>query len=146
VDARKIGAVVRREFIERVRTKWFIISTVLGPIFLLGITILPAVLATRGGGARIAVVDEEGGGFAARLIAQLGTDTRFSVSVVPSPSDAKPVLDSLTREVQAKRLDGFLEVSPTAVEAGRFEYRGRNVAAIRDMELLKIAVRQAVTV
>lgn len=146
MDARKIAAVVRREFVERVRTKWFIISTVLGPIFLLGITILPAVLATRGGGSRIAVVDQGSGGFANRLIAQLGTDTRFSVSVVPAPADAKPIMDSLTREVQAKRLDGFLEVSPTAVEAGRFEYRGRNVAAIRDMELLKIAVRQAVTV
>ena len=29
MDARKIGAVVRREFVERVRTKWFIISTML---------------------------------------------------------------------------------------------------------------------
>src|SRR5512135_22692 len=146
MDARKVAAVVRREFVERVRTKWFIISTVLGPIFLVGVTILPAVLATRGGGARIALVDEGSGGFASRLLGQLTADGRFSVSVVTAAAAPATVTDSLTREVQAKRLDGFLEVSPAALESGRFEYRGRNVASIRDMELIRGAVRQAVTV
>ncbi len=146
MDARKVAAVVRREFVERVRTKWFIISTVLGPVFLIGITILPAVLATRGGGARVALVDEGSGGFASRLQAQLATDGRFSVSVIAPAAAPAAVADSLTREVQAKRLDGYLEVSPAALESGRFEYRGRNVASIRDMELLRAAVRQAVTV
>jgi len=146
MDVRKVAAVVRREFVERVRTKWFIISTVLGPIFLIGITILPAVLATRGGGARVALVDEGSGGFANRLLAQLQSDGRFAASVVASASAPAALTDSLTREVQAKRLDGFLEVTPAALESGRFEYRGRNVASIRDMELLKAAVRQAVTV
>lgn len=146
MDARKVAAVVRREFVERVRTKWFIISTVLGPIFLLGITILPAVLATRGGGTRVALVDEGSGGFASRLLAQLSTDGRFSVSVVPAASLPAPLLDSLTREVQAKRLDGFLEVNPAALESGRFEYRGRNVASIRDMAMLQTSLRQAVTI
>jgi len=146
VDVRKIAAVVRREFIERVRTKWFIISTVLGPIFLIGITVLPAVLATRGGGARIAVVDDRSGGFASRLLAQLGAGNRFSVSVVRSAAGSgQTAIDSLTREVQAKRLDGFVAVSPAAIESGQFEYRGRNVASIRDMALLEGTLRQAVT-
>jgi ABC-2 type transport system permease protein len=146
VDVRKIAAVVRREFIERVRTKWFIISTVLGPIFLIGITVLPAVLATRGGGARIAVVDDESGGFASRLLAQLGAGNRFSVSVVRSAAGSgEAAIDSLTREVQAKRLDGFVQVSLAAIESGQFEYRGRNVASIRDMALLEGSLRQAVT-
>jgi ABC-2 type transport system permease protein len=145
MDVRKVAAVVRREFVERVRTKWFIISTVLGPVFLIGVTILPAMLATRGGGARIAVVDAGSGGFASRLLAQLGTDGRFSVSVVAAGAGGPAVLDSLTREVQAKRLDGFLEVSPAAVESGRFEYQGRNVASIRDMGMLQQSLRQAVT-
>ncbi len=146
MDARKIAAVVRREFVERVRTKWFIISTVLGPIFLIGITILPAVLATRGGGARVVVVDEASGGFASRLLAQLGSDGRFSVSVVAAPAGGGGVVDSLTKEVQGKRVDGFLEVGPAAIESGKFEYRGRNVASIRDMAMLQQSLRQAVTI
>ena len=146
MDVRKIAAVVRREFVERVRTKWFIISTVLGPIFLVGVIVLPVVLGTRGGGARIAVVDAESGGFAGRLLAQLGTNSRFSVTVVAASGTGVAEVDSLTREVQAKRLDGFLAVSPAAVESGKFEYQGRNVASIPDMQTLQAALRQAVTV
>ena len=93
----------------------------------------------------MAVVDEGSGGFAGRLVAQLGTGGRFSVSVVPAEGGPS-VLDSLTREVQGKRLDGFLEVSPAAIETGQFEYRGRNVASIRDMQMLQTSLREAVTV
>jgi ABC-2 type transport system permease protein len=52
----------------------------------------------------------------------------------------------LTAEVQAHRLDGFLAVSGATLEAGIVEYRGRNVASIRDMALLEDGVRQALLV
>ena len=32
-NGRKLAAVVRREFLERVRTRWFLVSTLLGPVF-----------------------------------------------------------------------------------------------------------------
>jgi len=31
----KVWAVIRREFVERVRSRWFVISTVLGPVFMI---------------------------------------------------------------------------------------------------------------
>ena len=146
MNAHKVAAVVRREFIERVRNKWFIISTVLGPIFLLGITILPAVLAARGSGSHIAVVDEGTGSFAGRLATQLGSGGRYEVSVVPADGGrSAAVADSLTREVQAKLLDGYLIASTATIESGQFEYRGRNVASIQNMAILEGALRQAVT-
>ena len=146
MDVRKIAAVVRREFVERVRTKWFIISTVLGPVFLIGITVLPAVLATRGSGSSIAVVDAGTGGFARRLATQLGTGGRFQATVVTtSAGGAEAAADSLTRLVQAKQLDGYLTVSPQAIESGQFEYRGRNVASITNMAVFETSLRQAVT-
>ena len=146
MDVRKVAAVVRREFVERVRTKWFIISTVLGPVFLIGITVLPAVLATQGTGSTVAVVDDGTGSFATRLATQLGTGNRFQASVVAtSDVNAQATLDSLTRLVQAKRLDGYLTVSPATIESGQFEYRGRNVASITNMAVLEGALRQAVT-
>ncbi len=146
MNAHKVAAVVRREFIERVRNKWFIISTVLGPVFLLGITILPAVLAARGSGSRIAVVDEGTGPFASRLATQLGAGGRYEVSVVRADSGRRAAAaDSLTREVQAKLLDGYLTVSAATIESGQFEYRGRNVASIQNMAILEGALRQAVT-
>ena len=43
----KVFAVIRREFIERVRTRAFLIATLLGPLFFIGISVLPALLLRR---------------------------------------------------------------------------------------------------
>ena len=54
----KIWVVIRREFLERVRNKWFIISTVLGPVLLGLLMFLPAFLLTRSAGTtEVVVVD-----------------------------------------------------------------------------------------
>ena len=39
----KLLAVIKREYLERVRTKWFIITTVFGPVFFLGISVVPGL-------------------------------------------------------------------------------------------------------
>ena len=142
----KVWAVIRREFVERVRTKWFLISTILGPIFMIVVTVLPAVLAGTGGGARhIGLLDEGSGSLANRLVTQLETGNQFRVErVTTSESGAGAALQELTERVQSKSLDGFLVVSGAALESGKFEYRGRNVSSIRDNTLLQAAVRQAV--
>jgi ABC-2 type transport system permease protein len=57
----RINAIIRREYLERVRTKAFWISTLLVPIFLGAVMIIPAWLASRGGGTfTIAVLDFTG--------------------------------------------------------------------------------------
>ena len=57
----RIFAVIRREYLERVKTKAFWISTLLVPIFLGAVMIIPAWLASRGGGTfTIAVLDLTG--------------------------------------------------------------------------------------
>ena len=143
---RKIWAVVRREFLERVRTKWFIVSTVLGPIFMIGITVLPAVLASRSGAAQRVVVVEEGeGALGQRLITQLSSGGRFTASLVRvRPGEAARVVDSLTAQVQQKLLDGYVIVTSATVESGIAEYRGRNVSSLRDMALIEGILRQVV--
>ena len=55
---KKTIAVIRREFVERVRTKAFIIGTVLGPVFFGAMAIIPGLLLSRGSvGQRVVVVD-----------------------------------------------------------------------------------------
>ena len=43
----KLWAIVKREYLERVRTRWFIFATVFGPIFFGAMIIVPAVMAKR---------------------------------------------------------------------------------------------------
>src|SRR5258708_19096288 len=59
---RKFLAVVKREYVQRVRTKFFIVATVLGPLFMAGFTILPAMMfgMKSGGPTRLAIVDQTG--------------------------------------------------------------------------------------
>jgi ABC-2 type transport system permease protein len=59
----KFLAVVKREYLVKVRTKLFVIMTILGPILLLVFTVLPGLLFSikAGGDTRIAVVDQTEG-------------------------------------------------------------------------------------
>ena len=43
----KLWAIIKREYLERVRSKWFLIATFFGPIFFGAIIIVPAWLASR---------------------------------------------------------------------------------------------------
>lgn len=56
----KFLAVVKREYLTRVRTKMFIVATVLGPIMILVFTIVPALIFSlkAGGATRLAIVDQ----------------------------------------------------------------------------------------
>jgi len=59
---RKFLAVVKREYIQRVRTKFFVVATVLGPVLMAGFTLVPALMLSTnlGGPTRLAVVDQTG--------------------------------------------------------------------------------------
>ncbi|MDT4955952.1 MAG: type transport system permease protein [Acidobacteriota bacterium] len=58
----KFLAIVKREYLTRVRTKMFIVATVLGPVMILVFTIVPALIFNikTGGPTRLAIVDESG--------------------------------------------------------------------------------------
>ncbi len=59
---KKFLAVVKREYIQRVRTKFFVVATILGPVIMASFVVLPMLLASirTGGPTRLAVVDESG--------------------------------------------------------------------------------------
>lgn len=140
---RKVFAVIRREFVERVRTRWFWIGTILGPLLMAGLIGLQILLAGRSAGERrIAVVDATTTRFGQQLAAQLGAAIeRFRVTRLPA---ADGVPDSLLGEVEAKRLDGFLLISDSTLEFGAAEYRGSNVSSVADMEQLENTLRRLV--
>ncbi len=60
---RKLLAVIRREYVQRVRTKFFIVMTILGPLMLFVFTIVPGILIgfKAGGDTRLAIIDQTEG-------------------------------------------------------------------------------------
>jgi ABC-2 type transport system permease protein len=59
---RKFVAVVKREYVQRVRTKFFVVATILGPVLMAAFTIVPALMfgIKAGGPTRLAIVDQTG--------------------------------------------------------------------------------------
>ena len=59
---RKLFAVVKREYVQRVRTKFFVVATILGPLLLAGFTVVPALMfgIKSGGPTRVVIIDETG--------------------------------------------------------------------------------------
>lgn len=59
---RKLLAVIKREYIQRVRTKFFVVATVLGPLLMAGFTVVPAFMLSMksGGPTRLVIIDQTG--------------------------------------------------------------------------------------
>ena len=84
----KLWAVVRREYLERVRTKGFVIGTILGPLLMGGMMIVPALAARSSSKPlRVAVLDGTGTLQAAveegLRAARFDGKVRFDVQPVP---------------------------------------------------------------
>ena len=142
----KLTVVIRREFIERVRTKWFLIGTLLGPVFMGLVIVMPIMLAERGGAERtVIVLDATTGGFGERVAAAVGQLPKVSVTrrTVPLEQIEETATD-LARQVGTTPLDGILLLTDNTVEEGTAEYRGANVSSMTDMRMLEATLRASV--
>lgn len=144
---RKVWAVVRREFIERVRQKWFWVMALVGPLFFGAIILLPQLMMRGGGVKDIAVVDGTTQGLGQRVTNALdtaaGLDGRrvFHVARVPA---GPGVIDSLRKQVEAKRLEGFVIVADGLADSGRAEYQASNVSSFTAIETIEHNLTQVV--
>jgi ABC-2 type transport system permease protein len=155
-DWRKLKAVVAREFGERVRTKWFLISTLLGPVFFAAITIGPVLLAKRQGASsqtsNIVILDATGAGLGERIARALPDTARGGVaadSAVPpptvrvvAPAEVAAAESLATQEVVRNTFRGVLVVDSSTLAGRRARYAGRNASSIADVERLREVVRR----
>lgn len=137
----KVWAVIRREFVERVRTKWFWISAILGPVLFAGIIVFQIMQSVGGATRNIAVVDSTTSSVGAEVVGALSMSRTFRATRVPAGAG---VVDSLTRLVEAKQLNGFLIVADDLVETGRAEYRASNLSLQTIEELQRVLGRLVV--
>src|SRR5467141_4241457 len=86
---RKFLAVVKREYVQRVRTKFFVVATVLGPLIMAGFTVVPAMMLgmKSGGPTRLAIVDQTGKMYE-RVAKEIvsGKEAKTNVATMEPPS------------------------------------------------------------
>ena len=124
---RKLWLVVKREYLTRVRTKGFIITTIALPLLTMGVLLLPLFIVRRQADetVKIAILDEAGG--LAAVIAQSlerklpSGKPAFQVTrtvETPGPAENEQTHQDLRAEVSRGELDAFLVV-PKDVLAGK---------------------------
>ncbi|MDQ3697439.1 MAG: ABC transporter permease [Gemmatimonadota bacterium] len=141
----KLWAVVAREFNERVRTRWFVIATIFGPVLFGALMILPAWLASRSEAStevsRIVILDATAAGLGQRVAGALrGSPVLREVA----PDDLTPAESLATREVMRGDAAGYLVLDFQTMAGERTRYAGRNASAIADMQELQRVVREHV--
>lgn len=100
----KLWAIIKREYLERVRSKWFIIGSLLAPLIMAAFAILPGLFFTikTGGPTRLAVADlTPDAKLYAPIRAALLRNPRDEES--PKPSDQAANLQSANQLEQAKK-------------------------------------------
>jgi ABC-2 type transport system permease protein len=128
-------AVMRREYLQRVRSKWFVFATIAGPLFMVGLIVLPALLATRGQqSARTIVVQDRTGVLFERLAPRL----EEGGYTVERAGDADPL--ALDLRVREKEVGAWLVLDDETLARARSQLR----TAERPSALRALTLRQAV--
>lgn len=143
----KVLTVVAREYLERVRSKSFVIGTVLGPALMSMFIVMPMLLAGKGGDDQrtIAIIDE-GGNVRGPLSDALAEDGRKNLTLEPV-AVGPGGLDAAVAGMKAKIVDGSLHsgvvVPADFVKTGKVAFYNKSVSSlvVRD-EMLKPALNR----
>lgn len=190
---RKLWVVIKREYMERVRSKWFVVGTLMVPALVVLTFLLPAYVTAKSQASsdarNIVILDATGAGIGARVAGAISSEqSRLGAAdasggetdggaglqggeaappatapapperVQPATVPGGPVVrvvapaalaeaESLaTRQVMDKTHVGYLVLDQNALAGGVARYAGRNATSLPDLDRVRVAVRQSVTV
>jgi ABC-2 type transport system permease protein len=141
--------VARREFLERVRSIWFIVVTLLGPLGMAALIVIPAWLNARSAqkGIRIDVIDHTPRAeMAKRINETLGPLSKLVV--VKAAPQSSTEADMLLR-IRDRQIDGWLDfpvdtLAKNPLLSGKIVYRGANATNLQLLNLIRTIVQRAV--
>ena len=146
----KLWAIIKREYLERVRTRWFVIATVFGPIFFGSLIFIPAYMARKSKATNdftnTIIIDGTSTGTGQRISDALNLK-RPPGSVAPvvrvvAPSELTAAESTATHQVMNKQASGYLVIDEQTLKGEKLRYSGRNATSLADMERLRSTVRE----
>jgi ABC-2 type transport system permease protein len=146
----KVFAIIRREFIERVRTRSFLIGTVLVPAIFAALGVLPEMLLKRETRTRrVVILDAAQGQIASRVDSALasqriGPDSiaRYAITHIQAAGRLEELRDSVVgmigrRDGEVTAPDGIIILTDEGVETGKVLYLGADVTSFRHINTLE---------
>ncbi len=144
---RNVWLIVRREYLAGVRTRGFWITTLLMPLLVSILLVLPARLANyRSNAVRNLVVVTSEGGFGEALRKELerqGQNSGITYNITLSTNATAAERETLRARVAGGQLDGYLWATDEALAARNFQYVARATHDFLEMAALNVAVFRA---
>lgn len=146
----KVFVVFKREYLERVRSKWFVLTTILGPVFMGLVTVLPIAIAAKTKSSQqlsdVVIIDATSTDLGARVSKALTSTTPNApvprVRVVKA-EEVPAEEQRATQEVIANRALGYLVLDANTTAGKDLRYVGRNATALIDVASIERMVRQS---
>ena len=151
-----VGIIAKREYLARLRSKAFWISTIALPILMAAWSILPSLMVAKTtAGQKLAIVDETGR-VAERLVEtlsrwsepsdrQLGEPpVRFELDILQPGMDTSSQQDQLDRWVLDEDYDAWVWINDDLLANDVVEYHAESVANFITQEVLESAVSRVV--
>ena len=166
IELSNVAVVVKREYLQRIKTKGFWIATLILPLFASSLTVIPGLLIAKTRTRQHVVVVDETGRVGGSLVAEAKRAEAEQKDLSPrkmtreQPKIAQfdfelavPELDreaqrrTLDQRVTAKEIGAWVWISPGVLTGERVEYHARNVSNLFTQDALEdyltAVVRQA---
>ncbi|MBL8149140.1 MAG: ABC transporter permease [Blastocatellia bacterium] len=147
----KLSLVVKREYLERVRSKWFLIGTILGPLIMSSFVLVPVLVEKLSSpNVSIAVVDASGD---PELITKIeerikSEKTRGKYQIEHKSARTEEELEELKSvlkgQVEERKIQGYLVITPSVVTKGVAEYYSKNVTDFSTNRYLEDVITRTV--
>lgn len=154
---KKILVVAKREYLERVRTRAFVIMTLLVPVLMSFAMLVPIYISAKAGPSsairKVRILDATGTGLGDRIAQSIRADSSIADSVqgpfvvnVAAADLPQAEKDAVAEVMKPHSLQGYLVLDDSTMLGKRARYAGRNASTISDMERLREVVRQSLMI
>jgi ABC-2 type transport system permease protein len=152
-----IVVIAKREYLQRVKTKGFWISTLLIPLFILAVTVLPAALIGMSETRQTIIVVDETGRLGAELAQRANSRdgkpkpdadkrgmavdesqmARFDIRVESVAAQRETQRAALNRQVLDEEIDAWIWIPKSVLQGDRVEYHARNTSNVFTQDALE---------
>jgi ABC-2 type transport system permease protein len=145
---RDVLLIIKREFRERVASRSFVIGTLLFPLIMIGLILLPQLVGSGGTAWKLALVNEAPGAVGAAFTAALtrandATDAN-TYELLPVEGTLDTLRESLSGRVQNKDIDGYIVLPADVLTGGAIQFRARKAGSFAVIRDLRTAATRAV--
>jgi ABC-2 type transport system permease protein len=150
----KILVIIRREYMTRVRSKGFMIGTVISPLIMMSFVLVPILMTRSSAGDKLSLVvlDQTGDAELITRVDQLlnqdnSRADRYNVTyeVVPLSEPLESHMPALNERIKQDQIGGYLVLPRGVLSLDKISFHAKNVSDFTNRRRIENALNQAIT-